>query len=318
METELKARIQHAVEHTESGVQCPADNSIPKNGEIVFNTDRTNFKVGDGTHAYSVLDDFIKTFDGTANGLVPYDASIQSSSKPACFVSAEGEWNKYNLIATNSSSSTASASSTNGHTRINQIVTTAGGTGKSVTGSINLQGSGNVTVTSDSTGVVTIYGSSGVVSMEVGMYGGLDTNDKVRDSDGNYHALNGSITGTTETPLNTSQLNLVAGDNITFGKLVEYTDSNSVSGLVINVPIYVATSGTNGKLVVYGDASSTVPLYTEDTAHVSVPIYYTDSYSKDGATYSSDIHYVNVYDIVAAIKADEELRNAFNEALKNA
>ena len=45
---ELNARLQHAVEHITDNVQYPANSSKPLNGEIVFSTDRTNFRVGDG------------------------------------------------------------------------------------------------------------------------------------------------------------------------------------------------------------------------------------------------------------------------------
>ena len=51
----LNARLQHAVEHTENNTQVPANESVPLNGEIVFNSDRTNFKVGDGTTTYDNL-----------------------------------------------------------------------------------------------------------------------------------------------------------------------------------------------------------------------------------------------------------------------
>lgn len=51
----LYARLQHAVEHTEDNTQVPANASVPLNGEIVFNSDRTNFKVGSGTTEYSSL-----------------------------------------------------------------------------------------------------------------------------------------------------------------------------------------------------------------------------------------------------------------------
>lgn len=61
----LDVRIEHAVEHDElvEGIntQLPADNSVPKNGEIVFNRTRTNFKVGDGSKTYSQLSNFVKT-----------------------------------------------------------------------------------------------------------------------------------------------------------------------------------------------------------------------------------------------------------------
>lgn len=63
MDNELNVRLQHAVEHDETieGVttQCPSNSSIPKDGEIVFNRDRTNFKVGNGTNQYSQLPNFL-------------------------------------------------------------------------------------------------------------------------------------------------------------------------------------------------------------------------------------------------------------------
>lgn len=79
METnELHARLQHAVETTGGqGNQIPASSSVPLNGEIVFNSDRTNFKVGDGVidpntgqptgTAYSSLPDIIPSAPGTLN-----------------------------------------------------------------------------------------------------------------------------------------------------------------------------------------------------------------------------------------------------------
>lgn len=58
----LNARLQHAVEYTDNNsVQHPDDTSIPLNGEIVFNDDRTNFKVGDGREEYQNLPDFLPT-----------------------------------------------------------------------------------------------------------------------------------------------------------------------------------------------------------------------------------------------------------------
>lgn len=58
----LNARLQHAVEYTDNhSVQHPNHTSIPLNGEIVFNEDRTNFKVGDGREEYQNLPDFLPT-----------------------------------------------------------------------------------------------------------------------------------------------------------------------------------------------------------------------------------------------------------------
>lgn len=59
IENELKARLQHAVEHTDNNTQYPANDSVPLNGEIVFNNTRTNFKVGNGSLQYSALSDFL-------------------------------------------------------------------------------------------------------------------------------------------------------------------------------------------------------------------------------------------------------------------
>ena len=59
MDNILNARLQHAVEHTENNTQIPAPSSVPLNGEIVFNSDRTNFKVGNGNDSYSQLTDVI-------------------------------------------------------------------------------------------------------------------------------------------------------------------------------------------------------------------------------------------------------------------
>lgn len=65
MDNKLNVRLQHAVEHDEVveglTIQKPALSSIPKDGEIVFNRDRTNFKVGDGNTIYDRLNNFNKT-----------------------------------------------------------------------------------------------------------------------------------------------------------------------------------------------------------------------------------------------------------------
>lgn len=62
---EVNARLQHAVEHDEVvdnvSIQRPSETSVPKKGEIVFNRDITNFKVGDGTKTYGQLNNFIKS-----------------------------------------------------------------------------------------------------------------------------------------------------------------------------------------------------------------------------------------------------------------
>ena len=62
-ENSLNVRIQHAVEHIENindeQIQVPASTSQPKDGEIVFNQSRTNFKVGDGTTTYGNLPYFL-------------------------------------------------------------------------------------------------------------------------------------------------------------------------------------------------------------------------------------------------------------------
>lgn len=62
---EVNARLQHAVEHDEVvnnvSIQRPSELSVPKKGEIVFNRDITNFKVGDGNTTYGQLNNFIKS-----------------------------------------------------------------------------------------------------------------------------------------------------------------------------------------------------------------------------------------------------------------
>lgn len=58
-ENSLNVRIQHAVEHIENinneQIQAPASDSVPIDGEIIFNQSRTNFKVGDGITEYDSL-----------------------------------------------------------------------------------------------------------------------------------------------------------------------------------------------------------------------------------------------------------------------
>lgn len=57
---ELNTRLQHAVEYKDGeDVQHPDDDSVPLNGEIVFDRHRVNFRVGDGVTTYSHLPDFL-------------------------------------------------------------------------------------------------------------------------------------------------------------------------------------------------------------------------------------------------------------------
>lgn len=102
IENELNARLQHAVEHTETNnnvaTQYPANNSVPLKGEIVFNSTLTDFKVGDGENQYSVLSNFLPTtFSGASTladgtkGLVPAPAQ-KASGEADKFLCDDGSW----------------------------------------------------------------------------------------------------------------------------------------------------------------------------------------------------------------------------------
>ena len=54
MDNTLNARLQHAVIGQGTSV-----NSVPKIGEMVFNSELTNFKVGDGVNTYNHLNNFL-------------------------------------------------------------------------------------------------------------------------------------------------------------------------------------------------------------------------------------------------------------------
>lgn len=80
MENELDVRIQHAVEHDEIiegvTVQKPALLSVPKDGEIVFNRDRKDFKVGDGSTAYTNLPNILHKPCYIFSGSLTEDSSL--------------------------------------------------------------------------------------------------------------------------------------------------------------------------------------------------------------------------------------------------
>ena len=62
IENELNTRIRHAVEENHGQAsQTPANNSTPKKGEIVFSSDLSTFKVGNGSTQYSSLPNFCNT-----------------------------------------------------------------------------------------------------------------------------------------------------------------------------------------------------------------------------------------------------------------
>lgn len=84
MDNELNVRLQHAVEHDETieGVttQCPSNSSVPKNGEIIFNSDRNNFKVGDGVTTYGNLILYNSSIDAHGSVYTVIPSTAQSLS----------------------------------------------------------------------------------------------------------------------------------------------------------------------------------------------------------------------------------------------
>lgn len=71
VENVLNARVQHAVIGTGDG--DTSTDSTPKKGEIVFNSTLDNFRVGNGTDAYSLLSDIVKKYNLTLNGTIEGD-----------------------------------------------------------------------------------------------------------------------------------------------------------------------------------------------------------------------------------------------------
>ena len=82
VENELNARLQHAVINEGD----TTTNSKPKKGEIIFNSNLNNFRVGtDGNTPYSQLDNFIKTIAAAAG------SDIGDVGTPSVTISTSGD-----------------------------------------------------------------------------------------------------------------------------------------------------------------------------------------------------------------------------------
>lgn len=158
MNNTLDVRMQHAVEHDETieGVliQKPASSSIPKNGEIVFNRTRTNFKVGDGNTAYTNLTNIIpavptKTSDLTNDsgfitdaGVTSFNGSTGAITYNAPVTSVNNETGAVIIPAITSMTSTTSGfivvyTDSNGNTTTYTIKNGQDGTSVTIKGSLN-------------------------------------------------------------------------------------------------------------------------------------------------------------------------------------
>lgn len=158
MNNTLDVRMQHAVEHDETieGVliQKPASSSIPKNGEIVFNRTRTNFKVGDGNTAYTYLTDIIptvptKTSDLTNDsgfitdaGVTSFNGSTGAITYNAPVTSVNNETGAVIIPAITSMTSTTSGftvvyTDSSGNTTTYTIENGQDGTSVTIKGSLN-------------------------------------------------------------------------------------------------------------------------------------------------------------------------------------
>lgn len=130
-----------------------------------------------------------------------------------------------------------------------------------------------------------------------------------------------SSMSTGEYQLQTSKLNLIAGNNVTFN-LVKEPNSTDIAGIKINATgssytLPTATSGVLGGLIVHEDAPEQVALYIDTSnEHKCVPIYYAEStVDPVNGVDIGERHYVNLYDIAEALEHNTELRERFQSVL---